>query len=383
MKYIVPEEKCCGCGVCAAVCPHHAVSMELSAEGFWVPKIRADVCVDCRLCEKVCSQSAAEPAPTEKLPQPLAYSFIHHDQAVLSKASSGGLGWALAQAGFARGWSAVGVRYDLAKNLACHFKADTLADFTDSMNSKYLQSFTLDAFSQLFDGKKYLIFGTPCQIDSLRRMIRLRGREQDFLLVDFFCHGVPSYHLWDRYWRHCLGGDLPTSAKWRDKSRGWHSFTMRLDSEKKTYVRTLESHDFFLNSFLGNLALNQPCYACKFRHTDSSADIRIGDFWGEKYRRNQTGVSAALAFTPAGKAMLEALTEYGELGAEALPDILAEQISGRHDPLPGRKQFLAGLTAGKPLWFLYLRYNRKMLLKNLIPRPVKRLLKKILRAKQG
>ena len=383
MEHIVSEEKCCGCGGCAAVCPRNAIDMAMSADGFFIPKIRTDVCVDCHLCEKVCPQRSTEPAPTEKLPHPLPYSFIHRDKEILQKASSGGLGWALAQAMFSRGWSAVGVRYDAARNIACHFKADTLEDFADSMNSKYLQSFTADAFSRLFDGKKYIVFGTPCQIDALRRMIQLRGQEQNFLLVDFFCHGVPSYHVWYRYLRRHLKNDRLTSAKWRDKSHGWHSYTMRLDSAGKTHVSTLGNHDFFLNSFLGNLALNLPCYSCKYRHTASSADIRIGDFWGEKYQHNDTGVSAALAFTPAGESILGSLTEYGTLGEEALSDILAGQISDPYDPFPGRKNFLAGLIKGKPLWFLYCRYNWKMLIKNLLPLSFKRFLKRMLKSGKG
>ncbi len=383
MKQIIDEKKCCGCGVCAAACPAGAIKMVKSGDGFFIPEINESNCTDCHICQKVCSQNSADPAPVSKLPSPVPFSFIHNDKIILQKASSGGLGWALAQAIFDRGWSAVGVKYDLQKNIACHFKADTIEAFVDSMNSKYLQSFTSDAFSDLFDGKKYIVFGTPCQIDSLRRMIQLRHKEQNFVLVDFFCHGVPSYHVWQRYLQHYAKDTTLTTAKWRDKSCGWHSFTMRLETEKKSYVNTLQKHDFFLNSFLGNIALNQPCYSCKFRRTDSSADIRIGDFWGEKYQRNNTGVSAALALTDTGKTILESLDKYGKLTGESLPDILFEQISGQHNPPATRKGFIEGLKSGKSLFFLYCLYNRKMLIKNLIPLSLKQFLKKILRKLKG
>lgn len=49
---------CCGCGACAAVCPHHAISMCVDDKGFLYPKVNADLCVCCLLCEKVCAFKA-------------------------------------------------------------------------------------------------------------------------------------------------------------------------------------------------------------------------------------------------------------------------------------------------------------------------------------
>ena len=47
--------------------------------------------------------------------------------------------------------------------------------------------------------EKYLVTGTPCQIDSFRKYIKKFRVEDNFVLMDFFCHGVPSKLVWDKY----------------------------------------------------------------------------------------------------------------------------------------------------------------------------------------
>ena len=58
--------------------------------------------------------------------------------------------------------------------------------------------------------------------------------------------------------------------------------------------------------FLGNNCLGKACYNhCKFKYDHSSADIRIGDMWGNTYKDNDKGVTACVAFTDRGKDIIE------------------------------------------------------------------------------
>lgn len=45
---------CSGCGVCAAVCSHNAITMVAGVLGFLYPKVDIKSCVNCGLCEKSC-----------------------------------------------------------------------------------------------------------------------------------------------------------------------------------------------------------------------------------------------------------------------------------------------------------------------------------------
>lgn len=50
------KNECVGCGACANACPRDAIRMVADEEGFLYPKIIKERCVDCHICEKVCSE---------------------------------------------------------------------------------------------------------------------------------------------------------------------------------------------------------------------------------------------------------------------------------------------------------------------------------------
>lgn len=49
------KENCCGCSACYAICPVHAITMELDEEGFLYPIVDACTCIRCNKCLKVCA----------------------------------------------------------------------------------------------------------------------------------------------------------------------------------------------------------------------------------------------------------------------------------------------------------------------------------------
>ncbi len=50
---VVRKNKCCGCGVCAGICPHDTLSMKFNQYGEYNPVMIGN-CVQCGLCEQVC-----------------------------------------------------------------------------------------------------------------------------------------------------------------------------------------------------------------------------------------------------------------------------------------------------------------------------------------
>ena len=46
---------------------------------------------------------------------------------------------------------------------------------------------------------------------------------------------------------------------------------------------------------------------CKFKYDKSSADIRIGDLWGNTYEKDESGVSALVVFTEKGREIVEGM----------------------------------------------------------------------------
>lgn len=112
------------------------------------------------------------------------------------KCSSGGAGFEIGKYLLGEGYKVCGVRYDAEKNRAEHYIATTVEELIPSAGSKYIQSYTVDGFKAINRKEKYLVTGTPCQIDSFRRYIKKFRCEDNFVLLDFFCHGVPSMLVW-------------------------------------------------------------------------------------------------------------------------------------------------------------------------------------------
>lgn len=331
-KNVTSFQYCYGCGVCSASCPKKIITIRLNKDGFYAPVIEKDAeCIACGICLDVCAMNhqtlAITAAPVS------SWAAWSNDERVRRKCSSGGIGFEIGRQLINQGYKAVGCRYDNKEQRAEHYIATTVEEFVQSIGSKYIQSYTEDAFKQIHrKNEKYLITGTPCQIDSFRRMIRKFHCEANFILMDFFCHCVPSMWAWKAYIKMLepkIG--KVTYASWRNKFEyGWHdNWLMGIDGEKtskpvnwhdsynllirekKSFIQSRRSQgDLFYKLFLGDMCLGKQCQTdCKYKYDNSSADIRIGDLWGPTYQREQIGVSALVAFTERGREIVEGLND--------------------------------------------------------------------------
>lgn len=331
MNNILKIDNCYGCGVCAASCSKNLIKLRLDRDGFYEAYIEhVDKCTECGICLDVCAFNHKERALQERSIN--AWAAWSNDENVRKKCSSGGIGFEIGKQLIERGFKAIGCRYDVKNQRAEHFIATTVEEFVQSIGSKYIQSYTETAFKQIDRKQKYLVTGSPCQIDSFRRMIRKFRCENNFILMDFYCHCVPSMHAWNAY-RKMLESKIGeiTYASWRNKfSFGWHdSWIMGIDGskmqkekpvnwhdsynmlirEKKTFICSRMSQgDWFYKLFLGDICLGPQCQnSCKYKWDKSSADIRIGDLWGETYSNDNKGVSALVSFTEKGRQTIESL----------------------------------------------------------------------------
>jgi len=319
---------CYGCGVCAIICPKNIIKIELNKEGFYEPVLfNDDACTKCGFCLSVCAYNYDKLLDSDN-GEPGSYAAWSNDSRIRRKCSSGGIGFELAANLIKQNYKACGVLYNPKLNRAEHFMASTIEEYIPSIGSKYIQSYTLPGLSQLNRNDNFFVTGTPCQIDSLRRYIRRLKIEENFVLMDFFCHGVPSMNMWKKYTEMVeeQTGKI-TYASWRNKFEDWHnspvivingekgenslrnSYEMLIEGEKDfMYISPLNKGDLFFEFFLRDVCLGRACYdKCKYRYDKSAADIRIGDLWGKKYELNEKGVSALLALTDRGKEVISKL----------------------------------------------------------------------------
>lgn len=324
MKNVAGIKNCYGCGVCSLACSKNIIDLKLSKDGFYIPYIKDEAkCVGCGLCIDVCSFNDLGSVIQET---PLcSYAAWSNEFAIQRKCSSGGVSFEVGRYLLKEGYKVFGVRYNVDTSRAEHYIASSPEELIHSIGSKYIQSYTIDGLAQIDKKNKYLVTGTPCQIASFRKFIQRFHCEDNFVLMDFFCHGVPSMLAWKKYVNEAEAkvGKL-TYVSWRNKFTGWHdSWAMTIDGEicgekidwhdsyniliqeRKGYLNSrLSKGDTFYRLFLENQCLGLPCYDCRFKYNRSAADIRIGDLWGNTFKNNEDGVSCAIAYTEKGRAVL-------------------------------------------------------------------------------
>lgn len=325
---------CYGCGVCTSICNKNIIKLALNQDGFYQPTIiDINKCTNCGLCLEVCSFYNNSPIEKKQIK---AFTTYSKEQRIRKEASSGGTGYEIAHTLLEKGTKIIAVKYNSLDNRAEHYISDSIKDLKASIGSKYIQSYTENVFKQIRKNEKYLITGTPCQIASMRRFIRIKRIEENVVLIDFFCHGIPSKLMWDKYLSEkskTIGAILNVS--WRNKENGWHdSWVMSIIGSQNKYTKKRSEGDIFYKFFLENQCLNKSCYEdCKFKNLNSEADIRIGDLWGSKYIENEEGLTGVLTLTDKGEQILNAASNYITIEPESIETITEEQMKNRiHQP---------------------------------------------------
>lgn len=325
---------CTGCGVCVAVCPQKCLDIKYNEYGFLEYVKDEDRCTHCGLCKKVCAQLKSS---NVTLIDKKLFSFYSYDKNVLAKSSSGGFAYEISKMGLENGYKIVGCTYDYTTNSAKHIVVNNLKELDKLSGSKYLQSYTKEAFEDILKLDKAIVIGTPCQIAALNNLLEVKKIRKNFILIDLICHGVPSYLLWSKY---LATKKNISDVQFRNKKFGWRIKAITTDGKILEKERKSLFYDFFL---IGNI-YNETCYECKYRVT-SCADIRIGDFWGPKFKNNKNGVSMVLAITELGKEVIVKMKklEYGKFNEEDILNYFYYQQTRNFKPPFNRKKILEDL----------------------------------------
>ena len=327
MSSVLGTKDCYGCGVCAASCTRNAISMKLNPSGFYEPEVDEERCVDCGVCVDVCSFRSGGVEQDSSFDKP-CFAGWSRDGAVRKACSSGGVGFEIARFLLKKDYGAIVCGYDSKSRRAKHYLARTEEELTSSIGSKYIQSDAFPGFSLLRKGDHFLVAGTPCQIDSVRRWAKKLKMNENVILLDFFCHGVPSMLMWDKYLFEVEKriGDIGQIV-WRDKNTGWHdSWVMKVGDR---YSSKYSDGDLFYRMYLKNRCLAKPCYEkCKFKGLKSAADIRIGDLWGRKFSGNEEGVNGVVGLTKVGADLLKEMDSVLHLEPSTVEVVCESQMKG-------------------------------------------------------
>lgn len=361
---------CMGCGGCVVVCPYNAIQLDLNENGFYQANVNKNICVNCGICDKVC------PITNRHIKQPvIGYSYKSNNVDTLRECASGGFGFDAALLGLRKNMPVCCVKYERVSKKPIHVVVNSETELKKTRNSIYLQSYSIDGFQEIVKQKSGVIIGTPCQLASMHNILERLNKRDKFFLIDFFCHGVPSYNLWKKYMfdYEKKSGVKNPAIQFRAKKYGWGNFTLKIqDNDHIEYVDFARNKNVFYKVFLENMALNECCYDCPYHGENSSADIRMGDFWGEKYKNDQEGVSALLIYSEKGIEWVRSLTGEGTVLEEVKKEVLGGQRIMKLEIPSCRTKLLEELKGKHTLRYI----NNTLIFKYKCIRRVRKILKK-------
>ncbi|MBQ6431382.1 MAG: Coenzyme F420 hydrogenase/dehydrogenase, beta subunit C-terminal domain [Oscillospiraceae bacterium] len=312
---------CTACGACVSECPRQCITLSLDAEGFYYPRVDHEKCSRCDRCEQVCHCLNGQEIQSEKH----SYYGYSKDESIRNGGSSGGAFATLAEPVLEAGGSVYGAAFDYDALLLRHTSTDRVS-LSELQKSKYIESdmgTTIAAVREdLKRGRRVLFCGTPCQTAGVRQAL---GEQENLLLCDFVCHGVPSAGIF----RDDLKTKLRRNEKllrleFRPQGFAWGKDDKQLLLET-TAGKTMTPFylDAYYKGFLtANALLRRSCYACRYRETHQS-DITMADFWG--YRELDPSIDDGKGFS-----LIVAHTEKGRRAVEAMRDFELHEIDNRY-----------------------------------------------------
>lgn len=345
------KSSCCGCKVCAAVCPKNAISFSFDDEGFWYPKIDNSKCVHCNRCRKVCPIAKTE-LPALKDENQM-YAAFSKNQDVLEKSTSGGIFTHISDFILENGGYVFGHKYNEKMECVCS-KAETKEERNSFCGSKYVQSNMGKIYAEIrnetLTGKSVLFSGTPCQVDAVKNFFNQKIPENLYLL-EIICHGVPSPKIFAEYLSliEKKSGKKIAGFKFRGKEKGWTTPLRVISFEDGSSCGELLNADAFNNLFLGTDCILRPsCYKCRYAGKERVSDISIADFWGIEnvdktmFNKNK-GTSLVLVNTEKGKKLFDYAGNFMETKQLPISTAVQRNLPLNKPSLPYKKrgQFFA------------------------------------------
>ena len=393
------KSRCCGCSSCVNSCPKNAISMTADSDGFLYPQINSEKCVDCGICLKSCAFQNIKETNA-----PLAVSAaVRRDRQKLKKSASGGMFAVIAEKIICGGGIVFGCSMERVngKLYPMHIKAETVRELVPLLGSKYVQSDLGTVFrdikKELVSGRKVLFCGTPCQAAGLKGF--LKKDYDNLLILDLICHGIPSAKMFQDYIAHTEKKRKIKIESFRFRAKtgkiglsGEMIYTDRNGRRKREFLtpNTSSYYSYFLDAQI----YRESCYVCPYTCENRAGDLTIGDFWGfgkkyDDYDKEkfiaEDGISCVSVNTEKGMKFWESIqndifiysSDYAS-AAERNPQLVRPSTKGNKYDLVKetyRKQGYAGVE--KLFAPTLVKYKTKQFVKKLVPKPLIKIIKKI------
>ncbi len=207
-----------------------------------------------------------------------------------------------------------GVTYDNDMNVI-HKRVTSAEECHIFQGSKYVKSnysLVLKEIEKDIENGKYILFsGTPCQVFSLKKYLKIKKIHYDKLYyIDIICHGTPQVKFWNDYkkWLEKNNKSKLINYSFRYKPQGWKAYPgyAEFDNGKKL-INTYETSIYSKLHMKGYIT-NKVCFSCLFSNMKREGDITLGDYWGIEFIEpnfyDKNGVSLVISNTKKGNKII-------------------------------------------------------------------------------
>lgn len=281
------QYKCTQCMACVNACPKGCISMVDAGEGFVIPQINSDICIECGACMKACHRISSVVEYQTPLKTLACWTKRDDDR---KKSSSGGAFSVLARKVLSENGVVFGATMD-SNLLVKHISIDKVEDIIKLQGSKYVQSYLGDTYKQvreLLRQERLVLFtGTPCQVGGL--LTFLRKKYDNLITCDMVCHGVPSQRAFNAFCERtqikgtCQGVSFRFTAGWGFQlARELVAPTQAGDSNSTHVVRRVVNprKAWYMRAFNKGLMFNESCFSCAYTTPQRVSDFTMADYWG-------------------------------------------------------------------------------------------------------
>jgi coenzyme F420 hydrogenase subunit beta len=341
---------CTGCGLCAAVAPVGAITIQLNASGYLRPVVHQPLSGETEqqikaACPALVIKHAPQATPQHPLWGPLqsvrtAYSS---DAEIRRQGSSGGVISALADYLISSGkvdfvaQVATSTHDPLANELQISRSRE---DVLRAAGSRYAPSAPLQSLRALLDsGQRFAFVGKPCDVAALRQYARINPQvdRQVPYMLSFMCAGVPSIKGTHEVIRK-LSSSPEKVVSFRYRGDGWPGMTRAVQADGQVF-------EMDYNSSWGTILNKHLQFRCKIcpDGTGEFADVVCADAWygkdGYPDFTERDGRSLLLARTAAGEALVREVMQREVIVAS---DLAVEEIAKMQPYQVDRKRMVLG-----------------------------------------
>ncbi len=349
----MPRDLCCGCGVCAGVCPAGALTIRWNSYGEYVASEVTGRCTDCGLCLRICPFAAKDEDETTLAEREFGsqdgvrrdsvtglyldtfsgYSMVDNHR---SRGAGGGTAtWfleRLLKSGAVDGVCCVGPNED--PDLLFRFSiVDSVDRLRSSSRSAYYPVELSGVISEMLNREgRYAVIGLPCAVKGLRlAMLHRKDLRKRIVAVGGLVCGQQKSRFFAEYLCALSGGDPArmTSAVFRVKDPARHHLDHRFEFTCESANGRVKGH-IYQSEGMSSL-WGRDCFklgACNFCDdiTAETADITFGDAIAESYSYGNRGANFVIARS---RMALDLLLEGREKGEVVLDRVPVEAIVER------------------------------------------------------